>query len=64
MSFLDLKNLTIHYITDDGVVRAAVNSLAVPTDCIADSDIQSFVQLRQTLEQIAQTIQSTLNALQ
>ena len=48
----------------NGVVRAAVNSLSTPTDCIADSDIQSFVQLRQTLEQIAQTIQTTLNALQ
>ena len=44
--------------------KAAANSLSAPTDCIADSDIQSFVQLRQTLEQIAQTIQSTLNALQ
>ena len=51
-------------VTLNGVVRAAVNSLSVPTDCIADSDIQSFVQLRQTLEQIAQTIQTTLNALQ
>lgn len=51
-------------VTLNGVVRAAVNSLSAPTDCIADSDIQSFVQLRQTLEQIAQTIQSTLNALQ
>lgn len=51
-------------VTLNGVVRASVNSLSVPTDCIADSDIQSFVQLRQTLEQIAQTIQSTLNALQ
>lgn len=51
-------------VTLNGVVRAAVNSLSAPTDCIADSDIQSFVQLRQTLEQIAQTIQTTLNALQ
>ena len=51
-------------VTLNGVVRASVNSLSAPTDCIADSDIQSFVQLRQTLEQIAQTIQTTLNALQ
>ena len=51
-------------VTLNGVVRAAVNSISAPTDCIADSDIQSFVQLRQTLEQIAQTIQTTLNALQ
>lgn len=51
-------------VTLNGVVRAAVNSLSVPTDCIADSDIQSFVQLRQTLEQIAQLVQSTLNAIQ
>ena len=51
-------------VTLNGVVRAAVNSISAPTDCIADSDIQSFVQLRQTLEQIAQFIQSTLNAIQ
>lgn len=51
-------------VTLNGVVRAAVNSISAPADCIADSDIQSFVQLRQTLEQIAQLIQSTLNAIQ
>ena len=51
-------------VTLNGVVRAAVNSISAPTDCIADSDIQSFVQLRQTLEQIAQLIQTTLNAIQ
>ena len=50
-------------VTLNGVVRAAVNSISAPTDCIADSDIQSFVQLRQTLEQIAQLIQTTLGAL-
>ena len=54
----------VHVTIPARVVRAAVNSLSAPTDCIADSDIQSFVQLRQTLEQIVQTIQSTLNALQ
>ena len=51
-------------VTLNGVVRAAVNSISAPTDCIADNDIQSFVQLRQTLEQIAQLIQNTLNAIQ
>ena len=51
-------------VTLNGVVRAAVNSLSVPTDLIQDSDIASFVQLRQTLEQIAQLVQSTLNAIQ
>lgn len=51
-------------VTLNGVVRAAVNSISAPADCIADSDIQSFVQLRQTLEQIAQVIQTTLNAIQ
>ena len=51
-------------VTLNGVVRAAVNSISAPADCIADSDIQSFVQLRQTLEQIAQLIQTTLGALQ
>ena len=50
-------------VTLNGVVRAAVNSISAPMDCIADSDIQSFVQLRQTLEQIAQLIQTTLGAL-
>lgn len=51
-------------VTLNGVVRAAVNSISAPADCIADSDIHSFVQLRQTLEQIAQLIQTTLNAIQ
>lgn len=51
-------------VTLHGVIRAAVNSISAPTDCIADSDIQSFVQLRQTLEQIAQVIQTTLGAIQ
>lgn len=51
-------------VTLNGVVRAAVNSISAPTDCIADSDIQSFVQLRQTLEQIAQIVQSALSAIQ
>ena len=50
-------------VTLNGVVRAAVNSISAPADRIADSDIQSFVQLRQTLEQIAQLIQTTLNAV-
>lgn len=47
-----------------GSVVPVVNSLSAPTDLIQDSDIASFVQLRQTLEQIAQLVQSTLNAIQ
>ena len=51
-------------VTLTGSVAPVVNSLSAPTDLIQDSDIASFVQLRQTLEQIAQLVQSTLNAIQ
>ena len=51
-------------VTLTGSVAPVVNSLSAPTDFIQDSDIASFVQLRQTLEQIAQLVQSTLNAIQ
>ncbi|OLA25703.1 MAG: hypothetical protein BHW25_04175 [Faecalibacterium sp. CAG:82-related_59_9] len=51
-------------VTLTGSVTPVVNSLSAPTDLIQDSDIASFVQLRQTLEQIAQLVQSTLNAIQ
>ena len=51
-------------MTLTGSVAPVVNSLSAPTDLIQDSDIASFVQLRQTLEQIAQLVQSTLNAIQ
>ena len=51
-------------VTLTGSVTPVVNSLSAPTDLIQDSDIASFVQLRQTLERIAQLVQSTLNAIQ
>ena len=51
-------------VTSRGSVAPVVNNLSAPTDLIQDSDIASFVQLRQTLEQIAQLVQSTLNAIQ
>lgn len=51
-------------VTLTGSVTPVVNSFSVPTDVIQDSDIAAFVQLRQTMEQIAQIIQSTLNAIQ
>ena len=51
-------------VTLTGSVAPVVNNLSAPTDLIQDSDIASFVQLRQTLEQIAQLVQSTLNAIQ
>ena len=51
-------------VTLTGSVAPVVNSFSAPTDLIQDSDIASFVQLRQTLEQIAQLVQSTLNAIQ
>ena len=51
-------------VTLTGSVAPVVNSLSAPTDLIQDSDIASFVQLRQTLEQIAQLVRSTLNAIQ
>ena len=51
-------------VTLTGSVAPVANNLSAPTDLIQDSDIASFVQLRQTLEQIAQLVQSTLNAIQ
>lgn len=51
-------------VTLTGSVAPVVNSFSAPTDLIQDSDIASFVQLRQTLEQIAQLVQNTLNAIQ
>ena len=51
-------------VTLTGSVAPVVNNLSAPTDLIQDSDIASFVQLRQTLEQIAQLVQRTLNAIQ
>lgn len=51
-------------MTLTGSVAPVVNNLSAPTDLIQDSDIASFVQLRQTLEQIAQLVQRTLNAIQ
>lgn len=51
-------------VTLTGSVAPVVNNLSAPTDLIQDSDIASFVQLRQTLEQIAQLVQNTLNAIQ
>ena len=47
----------------NGTVTPSLNTLMVPSSRIADSDIASFVQLRQTLQQIAQLIQNTLNSL-
>lgn len=51
-------------VTLTGSVAPVVNSFSAPTDLIQDSDIASFVQLRQTLEQIARLVQNTLNAIQ
>lgn len=51
-------------VTLTGSVSPVVNSFSAPTDVIQDSDIAAFVQLRQTMEQIAQIIQNTLNAIQ
>lgn len=47
-----------------GTVTPSVPSIAVPTDIISDSDIDSIVQLRENVEKIAGLVGSALNSIQ
>lgn len=51
-------------VTLSGTVAPSLNSIYFPTtDRMEDSDIASFVQLRQTFEQIAKLVKSTLQTI-
>lgn len=50
-------------ISLNGTITPSLNTLLAPSSRIEDSDIASFIQLRQTLQQIAQIIQNTLSSL-
>ncbi len=46
-----------------GTVTSSLNSIATPVDIIADSDIDSIVQLRESLESLAGLVGSALNSI-
>lgn len=47
-----------------GTVTPSLNSIAVPVDLIADSDIDAIVQLRENLEKIAGLVGSAIKSIQ
>ena len=50
-------------VTLSGTVSPSLNSIAVPVDIIADSDIDSIVQLRESLQNIAGLVGSAIKTL-
>lgn len=50
--------------TLSGTLQSGVNSLSAPTSVISDSDIDSIVQLRESLEQFGDLISTALKSVQ